>query len=107
MAALGCARVYERADALGYGERCRADRAGETYLAVYASTSATIDERRHWCFKAASREQVRAFHRAALANGGTCDGPPGLRVHYHPSYYAAFVKDPCGNRLEAVCHRPE
>ena len=49
---------------------------------------------------------VLAFAVAAgLANGGTCDGPPGLRADYHPGYYAAFLRDPDGNRVEAVCHR--
>jgi catechol 2,3-dioxygenase-like lactoylglutathione lyase family enzyme len=49
---------------------------------------------------------VDAFHAAGLAAGGTCDGPPGPRPHYHPHYYAAFLRDPDGNRVEAVCHRP-
>jgi catechol 2,3-dioxygenase-like lactoylglutathione lyase family enzyme len=48
---------------------------------------------------------VRAFHAAALAHGGRDDGAPGLRAEYHPTYYAAFVLDPDGNRLEVVCHR--
>jgi len=107
MSALGCEKVYDRADALGYGAHCRADPPFETYLAVYHSPSATTDDKRHWCFKATSVAQVRAFHTAALANGGTCNGPPGLRIHDHPSYYAAFVRDPQGNRLEAVCHAPD
>jgi len=106
MSALGCEKVYDRAEALGYGARCRASTPFETYLAVYPSAEATTDDKRHWCFKATSRAQVRAFHAAALAHGGTCDGPPGLRVHFHLSYYAAFVRDPQGHRLEAVCHAP-
>ena len=44
------------------------------------------------------------FHAAGLAHGGRDDGAPGLRPHYHPHYYAAFLLDPCGNRIEAVCH---
>ena len=48
-----------------------------------------------------------AFHAAALAAGGTDNGVPGLRTHYRPSYYGAFVLDPDGNNVEAVCHRPE
>ena len=79
----------------------------ETYLAVYLSARANIDDRRHWCFKATSRSAVQAFHEAALRFGGSSGGPPGLRENYHPSYYAAFVRDPHGNRLEAVCHVPE
>ena len=60
----------------------------------------------HLCFRAPSRTAVHAFHRAALAEGGSCDGPPGLRAVYHGDYFAAFVRDPDGHRIEAVCHAP-
>jgi catechol 2,3-dioxygenase-like lactoylglutathione lyase family enzyme len=62
--------------------------------------------RTHVAFAAASRGAVDAFHAAALAAGGTDNGAPGLRPHYHPDYYGAFVLDPDGNNVEAVCHRP-
>jgi catechol 2,3-dioxygenase-like lactoylglutathione lyase family enzyme len=58
---------------------------------------------RHWCFKARWQTQVDAFWDAGIAAGGTDDGAPGLR-DYHASYYAAFLRDPDGNRIEAVCH---
>lgn len=61
----------------------------------------------HLAFVARSREQVRAFHRAALAAGGRDHGAPGLRPHYHAHYYAAFVIGPDGHNIEAVCHAPE
>jgi catechol 2,3-dioxygenase-like lactoylglutathione lyase family enzyme len=61
----------------------------------------------HVAFVADSRSAVDAFHRAALTAGGTDNGAPGIRAHYHPSYYGAFVLDPDGNNIEAVCHRPE
>ena len=61
----------------------------------------------HLAFTADSREQVQAFHRAALAAGGRDNGAPGLRPHYHPDYYGAFVIGPDGHNVEAVCHRPE
>jgi catechol 2,3-dioxygenase-like lactoylglutathione lyase family enzyme len=61
----------------------------------------------HLCFYAPNRESVRAFHSAALANGGRDDGEPGVRLQYHPDYYAAFVLEPDGHRIEAVCHAPE
>lgn len=61
----------------------------------------------HLAFTAETRQQVDAFHRAALAAGGKDHGPPGLRPQYHASYYAAFVLDPDGHNLEAVCHKPE
>jgi catechol 2,3-dioxygenase-like lactoylglutathione lyase family enzyme len=60
----------------------------------------------HVAFLAASRAQVDAFHAAALAAGGTDNGAPGVRPHYHPNYYAAFVLDPDGRNVEAVCHAP-
>jgi catechol 2,3-dioxygenase-like lactoylglutathione lyase family enzyme len=61
----------------------------------------------HVAFTCADRATVDAFHTAALAAGGTDNGPPGIREHYHPTYYGAFVLDPDGNNVEAVCHRPE
>jgi catechol 2,3-dioxygenase-like lactoylglutathione lyase family enzyme len=60
----------------------------------------------HVAFTAADRATVDAFHAAALAAGGTDNGGPGLREVYHPSYYGAFVLDPDGNNVEAVCHAP-
>ena len=57
-------------------------------------------------FEAATRAAVDAFHAAALAGGGSDEGPPGLRTHYHPDYYGAYVRDPEGNKLCAVCHQP-
>ena len=60
----------------------------------------------HLAFGAASRQQVDAFHREALAAGGRDNGAPGLRPHYHAHYYAAFVIGPDGHNLEAVCHAP-
>jgi catechol 2,3-dioxygenase-like lactoylglutathione lyase family enzyme len=56
----------------------------------------------HICFKAASQEEVEAFHAKALELGGADEGKPGLRPEYMPNYYAAFVRDPDGNKIEAV-----
>jgi catechol 2,3-dioxygenase-like lactoylglutathione lyase family enzyme len=61
-------------------------------------------EGQHIAFQAPDRGAVDAFHAAALAAGGRDNGSPGLRPHYHSNYYAAFVLDPDGHRLEAVCH---
>ncbi len=58
----------------------------------------------HVAFRVTSRTQVDEFHREALAAGGTDNGAPGLRPHYHPHYYGAFVLDPDGHNIEAVCH---
>lgn len=60
----------------------------------------------HIAFAADNREQVRQFHEAALAAGGQDNGAPGLREHYHPNYYGAFVIGPDGHNVEAVCHAP-
>jgi catechol 2,3-dioxygenase-like lactoylglutathione lyase family enzyme len=60
----------------------------------------------HVAFTCPDRATVDAVHEAALAAGGRNNGEPGLREQYHPSYYGAFVLDPDGNNVEAVCHRP-
>lgn len=60
----------------------------------------------HLAFRARSRAEVEAFHAAALAAGGTDNGAPGLRPHYSPDYYGAFVLDPDGLNIEAVTHAP-
>jgi len=59
----------------------------------------------HVAFLAPDRAAVDAFHAAAIAHGGRCEGAPGLRLQYHAHYYAAYVRDPDGNKLQAVCHR--
>jgi catechol 2,3-dioxygenase-like lactoylglutathione lyase family enzyme len=60
----------------------------------------------HFAFTARSRAEVTAFHTTALATGGRDNGGPGLRAEYSPNYFAAFVFDPDGNNIEAVCHAP-
>ena len=60
----------------------------------------------HVAITADDRAVVDAFYHAALAAGGADNGAPGLRPHYHPNYYAAFVRDPDGHNVEAVCHLP-
>ena len=61
----------------------------------------------HVAFASPDRATVDAFHKAALAAGAHDNGAPGLRPEYHPHYYGAFVYDPDGNNIEAVCHQPE
>jgi catechol 2,3-dioxygenase-like lactoylglutathione lyase family enzyme len=61
----------------------------------------------HVAFTAQSRSEVTAFYEAALRAGGRDNGAPGLRPYYHPNYFGAFVLDPDGNNIEAVCHKPE
>ena len=72
---------------------------------TYDGAPATVGNGFHAAFLASSREQVDAFYETALAHGGTDEGPPGLRPHYHSNYYGAYVRDPDGNKLQAVCHR--
>jgi catechol 2,3-dioxygenase-like lactoylglutathione lyase family enzyme len=105
MGALGAVVAYERDDAIGFGERNRPDDDLHTYISVYASPFAASDARRHCCFRAGSEAQVRAFHAAGVAAGGKDEGPPGLRTSYHPKYFAAFLLDPEGNKIEAVFHQ--
>ena len=90
-------------DAVGYGLR-----EGEDKFAIKAWTDGTIapSPRTHLAFAAASPAAVDAFHSAALAAGGRDNGPAGPRPHYGPGYYAAFVIDPDGHRIEAVHHGP-
>ena len=61
----------------------------------------------HIAFKAKTRKAVEEFYEAALKAGGKDNGAPGLRPHYHENYYGAFVLDPDGHNIEAVCHMPK
>jgi catechol 2,3-dioxygenase-like lactoylglutathione lyase family enzyme len=72
---------------------------------LWISGGGKMKPRAHIAFTAASRAEVDAFYKAALASGGSDNGPPGLRPHYHKTYYAAFVLDPDGNNIEAVTHQ--
>lgn len=70
------------------------------WIAEEKATTGTL----HIALEAKSRADVAAFHAAALLAGGTDNGAPGLRLHYHDDYYGAFVLDPDGHNIEAVCH---
>jgi catechol 2,3-dioxygenase-like lactoylglutathione lyase family enzyme len=72
----------------------------------WVGQGATAHAPMHIAFLAATREQVRAFYKAALAAGGKDNGGPGIRAHYHPHYFGAFVIGPNGHNIEAVCHVP-
>lgn len=106
MSSLGAVVAYERDDAIGFGERNRPGDDRHTYISVFQSTDAAPDPRRHWCFRADSIRQVQAFHAAGMSAGGVSAGEPGLRS-YHAGYYAAFLLDPEGNKVEAVFHDAE
>ena len=75
---------------------------GVSSRSVSQRHSPTADSGTHICVRAADVEAVRKFHAAALAAGGTSDGEPGPRPQYSEGYYAAFIRDPEGNRIEAV-----
>jgi len=105
MAALGVRCVARTDTRAGYGVRNRPGDDGHSYMSIRATTGTVVPDNRHWYFRAPSRAAVAAFHEAGIAAGGRDDGPPGLRPAYHPAYYAAFLLDPDGNRIEAVCHR--
>jgi len=96
---LGYSCLSEGADSLGYGKQAVGLWLGQTDSPVPADLKSGL----HVCFAAPSRRSVADFHAAALAGGGRDNGKPGVRADYAPNYYAAFVVDPDGYRLEALC----
>ncbi len=112
MAALGHGRCITESDDLAHeiGWGRYAD-AGRAELALWLckpfnGQSASPGNGTMAALAAATRAQVNAFHAAALAHGGRSEGAPGLRPHYGPDFYAAYVRDPDGNKLAAVCRAP-
>jgi catechol 2,3-dioxygenase-like lactoylglutathione lyase family enzyme len=99
LATLGMVKLREWPEAaVGYGKKYP-----EFWINARAGmVPVAADSGVHICLRAASREAVDAFYAAALGGGGTSDGAPGFRAKYHENYYAAFVRDPDGNRIEAV-----
>lgn len=85
-------------DCAGFGSE------GRAYF--WLSAGQVIKGRSHVAFAAKDRKSVDAFYAAALKAGGKDNGPPGIRAHYHPDYYGAFVLDPDGHNIEAVCRKP-
>jgi catechol 2,3-dioxygenase-like lactoylglutathione lyase family enzyme len=85
--------------AIGYGS------GGRPYF--WIGDNERVGAGTHIAFRVRTRAEVDAFHAAALAAGGRDNGAPGLRPHYHPDYYGAFVYDPDGINVEAVCHSAE
>jgi catechol 2,3-dioxygenase-like lactoylglutathione lyase family enzyme len=98
---LGYSCLSEGADSLGYGNEAVAF----WILAAQRPVPPDAKSGLHICFAAPTRESVQAFYNAALASGGRDNGAPGLRADYGPNYYAAFVVDPDGYRIEAYCGR--
>ncbi len=106
LAALGyvARKTFETDMGFGVGEPDNENNPGGEFW-IHEGTPCA--PRVHVAFRARSREAVDAFHRAALAAGGRDNGPPGLRPHYHPHYYGAFILDPDGYNIEAVYHRAD
>ena len=96
---LGITRLYaEGEDFAGYGSE------GKAFF--WISHRGAQQTSVHVAFTCASRAVVDGFHQAALLDGGMDNGSPGLRPQYHQHYYGAFILDPDGHNIEAVCHRP-
>ena len=106
LAPLGFGVVMEvtREQTRGY-ERCGFSPPGRPHF--WVGGGGTAGTGAHLAFSARTRSDVDAFHAAALAAGARDNGSPGLRPHYHASYYGAFAIDPDGNNIEAVCHAPQ
>ena len=97
------ASVTGHTDVAGFGEPPKPD----FWISAATTDKPAHREPIHFAFRAASRADVDAFYRAALSAGGRDNGNPGIRAHYHPNYYGAFVLDPDGHNIEAVCHEAE
>jgi catechol 2,3-dioxygenase-like lactoylglutathione lyase family enzyme len=104
LATLGTASFTQGKHHTGYG-KTRGDQFW--VLSPFDRQPATVGNGTHVAFLAPSRASVDAFHAAAMAHGAADEGAPGLRPHYHPSYYGAYIRDPDGNKIQAVCHDPE
>jgi catechol 2,3-dioxygenase-like lactoylglutathione lyase family enzyme len=105
LAPLGYVCLFRAKRGAGYGP---AGFVGEAPFAVVLVEAGASPPRSgfHVAFAASGREAVDRFHAAALGAGGVDDGEPGIRANYDPGYYAAFVRDPDGHRVEAVVHEP-
>ena len=105
LAPLGYRRRYDLDDASGYGASAPHPLKEQALPFWIGHEPAGAALSGHVCFTAPSRAAVDAFHAAALAAGGTDEGPPGIREHYHPNYYGAYVRDADGNKICVVCHQ--
>lgn len=104
MEVLGHPILFERPGGIAFGEAA----GPKTFVGpTFDGGPARPGNGVHVAFIVKSRAMVDAFHAAALAHGGSDEGAPGPRPHYHPNYYGAYVRDPDGNKLQAVCHSRE
>lgn len=107
LAPLGMRILRDLGFAVGYGSDAWVAAGGDPGGPFWIAEGTPQEPRVHLAFQADSHEAVRQFHAAALAAGGRDNGGPGYRPRYHASYYAAFVYDPDGYNIEAVCHRAD
>jgi catechol 2,3-dioxygenase-like lactoylglutathione lyase family enzyme len=105
LAPLGYRVVREKAGAVGFGDPAAMERGGDPHGDFWLSEAPPAVPRLHFAFTAGDHATVDAFYAAALAAGGADNGPPGFRPKYHEGYYAAYVLDPDGYNIEAVCHQ--
>ena len=101
MAALGIAQPFQLPGSIVFGEMTGPKL---FILTPFDRAPSSGGNGVHLAFLAPNRAAVDAFHAAALAHGGSDEGAPGPRPHYHADYYGAYVRDPDGNKLQAVCH---
>ena len=101
LAAVGVQRILDFGDVIGYGTPPRPD------FWLGPRTTGEGFREAHIAFSASTRESVHEFHRLATEAGADVLYPPQMWPQYHPDYFSAFVRDPDGNNVEAVCHRPE
>ena len=99
---LGCTRIMDYGEHIGYGGSN-----GKPEFWISAAPAGSDNRESHIAFVASSRAEVRAFFDAAVATGAEVLHEPRVWPEYHPNYYGAFVRDPDGNNVEAVCHSPE
>ncbi len=107
LAPLNYALLKEFEEAAGFGVAAGHSKSKDPGGNFWIAKGVPQSPRIHFAFHASSRSAVDKFYKCALAAGGKDNGPPGLRKHYHKNYYAAFIFDPDGYNIEAVCHLPE
>lgn len=106
LAPLGYVKMYDREKTVGWG------RPGKSHAEFWINARpkmkpVSADSGFHICLRSKNKDAIEAFHAAAIKAGATSDGPPGPRPEYAKSYYAAFICDPDGNKIEAVTFIPE
>lgn len=107
LAPLNYVLLKEYKEAVGFGVNTEYDKSKDPGGDFWIAKGVPQSPRIHFAFSASSRSAVDKFYNCALEAGGKDNGPPGLRKHYHKHYYAAFILDPDGYNIEAVCHLPE